>query len=77
MSTETQPFLCPDLDDPVLAEADHQAVFAAFLARTPVDPVIGARVHARAMRIREENFRKHGLMDDATFQSIIDEDDDE
>lgn len=35
----------------------------AFLAGTPVDPEVARRVQERGSVIREEAFRKHGLMD--------------
>jgi hypothetical protein len=44
-------------------EADEEAVMQAFLTRTPVDPEVARRVQERSRLIREEIFRKHGLVD--------------
>ena len=48
---------------PADIKADNEAVFAAFLAGKKADPEIVARVHARAEKIRDEVFRKHGYLD--------------
>ncbi len=45
------------------AQADEEAVMRAFLAGTPVDPDVARRVQERSRLIREEVFRKHGLVD--------------
>jgi hypothetical protein len=44
-------------------QADDEAVMQAFLAGTPVDPDIAHRVQERSRLIREDVFRKHGLVD--------------
>ena len=44
-------------------QADEGAVMRAFLTRTPVDPDVARRVQERGRLIREEVFRKHGLVD--------------
>lgn len=44
-------------------QADEEAVMQAFLTGTPVDPDIARRVQERSRLIREEVFRKHGLVD--------------
>jgi hypothetical protein len=43
--------------------ADEEAVMASFVAGTPVDPEVARRVHARAMKIRDEIFMRHGVVD--------------
>ena len=43
--------------------ADEEAVMANFVAGTPVDPEVARRVHERAMKIRDEIFMRHGLVD--------------
>lgn len=63
-----------DLDDPALCEADSAAVWDSFLSGTPLDPVIAERVHARAARITETLRQTHGVLDDETFQRLLDED---
>ncbi len=44
-------------------QADDEAVMQAFLTGTPVDPDIAHRVQERSRLIREEVYRKHGLVD--------------
>jgi hypothetical protein len=44
-------------------QADEEAVMQAFLAGTPVDPDVAHRVQEHSRLIREEVFRKHGLVD--------------
>ena len=36
---------------------------ASFATGTSVDPEVARRVHERAMKIRDEIFRRHGLVD--------------
>ena len=62
-----------DLDDPVLSEADTAAVFESFTSGTPLDPAIGERVRARAARITEAIRQTHGVIDDETFQRLLDD----
>jgi hypothetical protein len=60
MSTDAaRPFDCalpPDL------EADTKAILD-FLAGKPLDPDVARRIRERGDRIRDEIFRKHGLLD--------------
>jgi hypothetical protein len=44
-------------------QADEEAVMQAFLTGTAVDPEVAHRVQERSRLIREEVFRKHGLVD--------------
>jgi hypothetical protein len=44
-------------------QADEEAVMQAFLAGTPVDPDVAHRVQEHSRLIRDEVFRKHGLVD--------------
>jgi hypothetical protein len=44
-------------------QADEAAVMQAFLTGTPVDPDVAKRVQERSRLIRDEIFRKHGLVD--------------
>ena len=48
--------------DPFI-RADEEAVMQAFLAGKPVDPAVAERVRERSRLIREEMFRRHGLVD--------------
>lgn len=54
--------LTDDSLDPVV-RADEEAVMNAFLIGTPVDPNVARRVQERGRLIREELYRKHGLVD--------------
>jgi hypothetical protein len=54
--------LTDESSDPSI-KADEEAVMQAFLAGTPVDPEVARRVQERGRLIREEIFRKHGLVD--------------
>jgi hypothetical protein len=44
-------------------EADEKAVIDSLLSGTPLSPEVADRVHERALRIREDIRRKHGLVD--------------
>jgi hypothetical protein len=55
-------FLSDKSADP-LVQADEVAVMQAFLAGTPVDPEVAHRIQERSRLIREDVFRKHGLVD--------------
>ncbi len=71
MSTENS------ISDVELESADEQAVLRHAFDGEPLDPDVRRRVHARAAIITEEIYRTHGLIDDATFQKILDDDDKE
>jgi len=43
--------------------ADVQAIADAVAAGRPIDPEIARRVHERAVRIRQEVFHEHGVLD--------------
>jgi len=70
MSTaETQP---AGIDLQVLADLD--AVMKRIIDGTPVDPETARRIEERADRITEEIYRKRGLIEDETFQRLLDDD---
>lgn len=46
-----------------ITDADAAAVMAHYLTGKPVDPEVARRVRERAQEIREEAYRKHGLVD--------------
>lgn len=54
--------LTNQLSDPSV-QADEEAVMQAFLSGTSVDAEVARRVQQRSRLIREEVFRKHGLVD--------------
>jgi len=55
--------------------ADLDAVMKRIIDGTPVDPETSRRIEVRANRITEEIYRTHGLIDDETFQRLLDDDD--
>jgi hypothetical protein len=60
-----------------LADTEHsdtQAVFRHAFERAPLDPEIARRVDERAARITEQVRRTHGVIDDATFQLLLADD---
>ena len=61
------------IDLQVLADLD--AVMKRIIDRTPFDPETARRIEERANRITEEIYRTHGLIDDETFQRLLDDDD--
>ena len=69
-TAETQP---AGIDQRVLADLD--AVMKRIIDGTPVDPETARRIEERANRITEEIYRTHGLIDDETFQRLLDDDD--
>ena len=73
MSTQSPTARRTDLDDPALREADATAVLERLVSGEPLDPAIVERVHARAERVTEDIRRTHGLVDDDTFQSLLDD----
>ncbi len=50
-------------DIPAELEADTRAVLEKLTAGKPLDPETYRRIRERADRIRDEVFRKHGLLD--------------
>ena len=55
--------------------ADIEAVMKRIIDGTPVDPETSSRIEQRADRITEEIRRTKGVIDDAQFQSLLDDDD--
>jgi hypothetical protein len=55
-------------------QADEEAVVRHVFDGKPLDPEVARRVQERGRRITEEIRRVHGVIDDATFQSLLDED---
>ncbi|MBL8792652.1 MAG: hypothetical protein JNM56_01975 [Planctomycetia bacterium] len=69
-SSTTKPV---DLDDPKLRGADAAAVLEHLVSGKPLDPVLQERVRARAEQVTDAIRRDRGLVDDATFQSLLDD----
>jgi hypothetical protein len=59
---DVPPFSPRHIPDPSV-QADEAAVMQAFLTGTPVDPEVALRVQERGRLVREEVYRKHGLVD--------------
>lgn len=55
------------------ADADAVTVLEQFASGVPLDPVIAERVHARAEQITAAVRQTRGLIDDDTFQSLLDD----
>ena len=55
-------------------QADEEAVMRHAFDGKPLDPEVARRVQERGRRITEEIRRLHGLIDDETFQSLLDDD---
>ena len=62
------------IDLQVLTDLD--AVMRRIIDGTPVDPETSRRIEERADRITEEIHRTRGVMDDARFQALLNDDDD-
>ncbi len=60
-------------DESVLGQTDTAAAMEHFATGRPLDPAIVERLRARAAQITADIERKHGLVDDETFQSLLDE----
>jgi hypothetical protein len=73
MSTNSPAAQLLDLNDPELCEADAKAVLAHVPADGALDPAIVARVRARAAQITEDIRQARGVVDDETFQSLLDD----
>jgi hypothetical protein len=70
MST-TSPASCHDAA--ANAQADSAAVLEQLAAGLPLDPALVERVRARAAQITAEMERRHGMVDDETFHSLLDD----
>jgi hypothetical protein len=55
--------------------SDAEAVLRHAFHGEPLDPEVARRVHERAARVMEEIQRVHGMIDDATFQALLRDDD--
>jgi hypothetical protein len=70
-TTETE---LGSVDAQVLADLD--AVMKRIIDGTPVHPETSRRIEERADHITEEIRRTRGVMDDARFQALLQDDDD-
>jgi hypothetical protein len=72
MSSESLTARQADLDDPALRKADALAVLERLVSGKPLDPAVGERIRARAERVTKAIQHAHGLVDDDTFQALLD-----
>jgi hypothetical protein len=73
MSTNSPKNHSADLADPELRQADTAAVLEEFFCGIQLDAKTAERIHARAEQITEDIRRARGLVDDDTFQSLLDD----
>ncbi len=59
--------------DPQVLE-DLDAVMRRIIDGTPIDPETSRRIEERANRIKEELRHTRGVMDDARFQALLNDD---
>jgi hypothetical protein len=60
-------------DESVTRGADTAAVLEHFVTGKSLDPAILERVRARAEQVTADIGREHGVVDDDTFQSLLDD----
>jgi hypothetical protein len=73
MSTNSPTNRAADLEDPALREADAAAILEQLVSGRRLDPAIVERVHGRAAQVTDGIRRVRGLLDDETFQSLLDD----
>jgi len=56
-----------------LERADAEAVMTRFLHGTPLDPEVERRLQERADQITERLRAEYGVIDDETFQKLLDD----
>ena len=60
-------------DDASLDRADTAVALEHFANGRPLDPGVVKRLRARAEQVTADVQRDHGLVDDDTFQSLLDD----
>jgi hypothetical protein len=73
MNTQSAGTESADRDELTVHRADAMTVLAHLASGRPLDPAIVARVRARARQVTDDISREHGLVDDATFQALLDD----
>jgi hypothetical protein len=73
MSTERPAIQPADQNDVAHAGADVKAVLDRFGSGKPLDPAVSERIRAQSERVTEGIRRDCGLVDDETFQSLLDD----
>jgi hypothetical protein len=54
-------------------EEDFESVARHAFAREPLDPEVARRVQERAAQVTDKLRRTHGVIDDATFDSLLED----
>ncbi|MBI2480218.1 MAG: hypothetical protein HYV60_16775 [Planctomycetia bacterium] len=54
-------------------EKDFQSVARHAFNREPLDPAVARRVQERAAQVTEKLRLTHGVIDDATFESLLED----
>jgi hypothetical protein len=66
----TSPAKC---DESALGQTDTAAALEHFATGSPLDPAVVERLRTRAAQITADIEREHGIVDDKTFQSLLDD----
>jgi hypothetical protein len=64
--------MSPDIKTPAVNE-DFESVFRHAFNREPLDPEVARRIQERASLVTEKLRRTHGVIDDATFESLLED----
>lgn len=67
------PFMSTDIKNRGIEE-DFESVARHAFHREPLDPEVARRVQERAAHVTEKLRDAHGVIDDATFESLLEED---
>lgn len=54
-------------------EQDFESVARHAFHREPLDPQVARRVQERAAHVTEKLRKSHGIIDDATFESLLED----
>jgi hypothetical protein len=74
MSTKSPTVQPVGHNDPALGGADAAAVLEHFASGQSVAPLVAERVRSRVAQVTEDILRERGVVDDDTFQSLLDDD---
>ena len=66
--------LAAKCDASALGQTDAAMALEHFATGRPLDPAVVERIRARAAQITADIEREHGLVDDETFQALLDDD---
>jgi hypothetical protein len=66
------PFMSTDINFTAIEE-DFEAVARHAFKREPLDPEVARRVQERAAHLAEKLRLTHGVIDDATFESLLED----